>query len=814
MRVFVLAVLALLSLAHAQPPSAEIGLLREEVAVRTQRLAEIEEELTSEVLGTDELLTLREELRTLRTDAQTALVPLEQRIETLRSDLDRLGPIPAEGEPPESDALKEERVEISKRLGDLAALSAKIDLNIAASTRIGEAIAARRRDAFTGRLQQRGDLLISPQLWTGAAAEFLGGAEDAIMAANGWRDEMREKGSLARSLLYLGLAVVIALLLLIPLRRFTERQIFRRIEPLEPYPSRRVLVAALRTASKMVPGIVAGFFLIETLKFIGAVPDEAEDFAEALWLGFLALVFADAAVSAVFAPLRPEWRVAPLPRRSLLAVRLLAISAAAILVANMVLARGADLFVGSPLLSYAQQGVVAVSLGALLYLLSRDGLWTRKDDEEEPAPTKLVEGEAPPGAPETPAVAVEPDEPKKRSFFGKLRTLGRVLGGLSAGAALLGWVNLGYYVSTRAFLLVALFGVVMAIRAMLRETVRVLDKDFSSTADEEDEKLLYSWIGIFIDAVAVLIFIPPALLILGAEWSDVRGWIVDALIGFEVGNVRISFGKILSAIGIFVVLLWVTRQVQKTAETQIFPRSRIDPGVQNSLRTLIGYVGLVIAFMIGVGTLGFDLQNLAIIAGALSVGIGFGLQSIVNNFVSGLILLFERPIKVGDWIVTASGEGIVKRISVRSTEIETFDRSSVIVPNSELIAQAVTNWTHKDKMGRVIVRVGAAYDSDAEKVMRILQQVARENRDILNYPAPAVVFEDFGASSLDFSLRCYIRDVGNSLRVRTELRVAIHKAFREQGIEIPFPQQDVYVRELASQSGVKEGVEEPSEAPA
>jgi small-conductance mechanosensitive channel len=803
MRVFVLAVLAFLSVAHAQVTSLELEPLRAEVAERTERLAAIEEELTSKAMSTEELLGLREELRALRTDAQTALVPIEQRIETLQSDLDRLGPIPAEGEPAESDALQEERALIGKRIGDLSALRAKIDLNIAASVRVGEAIAARRRDAFTGRLQQRGELLISPQLWTAAAGDFLGGARDAALAANSWRNDMRREGDLAHSLLYLGLAVAVALLLLIPLRRFTERQIFRRIEPLEPYPSRRVLVAALRTASKMVPGIVAGFFLIETLKYIGAVPEEAEEFAEALWLGFLALVFADAAVSAVFAPLRPEWRVAPLPRRSLIVVRLLAISAAAILVVNMVLAKGADLFAASPLLSYAQQGVVATALGALLYLLSRDGLWTGRLDEEEAASPALVEAEAPPGAPEAPAVAVETGEPVRRGFFGKLRTMGRILGGLSAGAALLGWVNLGYYVSTRAFLLVALFGAVMAVRALLRETVRVFDKGFTSTSEEEEEKLLYSWIGIFIDAVAVLVFIPPALLILGAEWSDVRGWIIDALIGFEVGNVRISFGKILSAIAIFVVLLWVTRQVQKTAESQIFPRSRIDPGVQNSLRTLIGYVGLVIAFMIGVGTLGFDLQNLAIIAGALSVGIGFGLQSIVNNFVSGLILLFERPIKVGDWIVTASGEGIVKRISVRSTEIETFDRSSVIVPNSELIAQAVTNWTHKDKMGRVLVRVGAAYDSDAEHVIRILQQVARENRDILNVPAPAVVFEDFGASSLDFSLRCYIHDVGNSLRVRTDLRVAIHKAFRKEGIEIPFPQQDVYVRELASSADVQ-----------
>ncbi|MEL7029010.1 MAG: mechanosensitive ion channel domain-containing protein, partial [Pseudomonadota bacterium] len=188
-------------------------------------------------------------------------------------------------------------------------------------------------------------------------------------------------------------------------------------------------------------------------------------------------------------------------------------------------------------------------------------------------------------------------------------------------------------------------------------------------------------------------------------------------------------------------------------------------------------------------------SNLAIIAGALSVGIGFGLQSIVNNFVSGLILLFERPIKVGDWIVTNSGEGLVKRISVRSTEIETFDRSSIIVPNAELISAAVTNWTYKDKIGRVIVPVGVTYDADPAEVIEILEKVARDLPVVLDYPAPFVYFDEFGDSSLNFQLRAYIRDINSSLSARTQIRVGIFNALKEAGIEIPFPQRDLHVKD-------------------
>jgi potassium efflux system protein len=211
----------------------------------------------------------------------------------------------------------------------------------------------------------------------------------------------------------------------------------------------------------------------------------------------------------------------------------------------------------------------------------------------------------------------------------------------------------------------------------------------------------------------------------------------------------------------------------------------------------VRYVGLAIALLLAIAAVGVDLSNIAIIAGALSVGIGFGLQNIVNNFVSGLILLIERPVKVGDWILVGNYEGYVKQINVRATEIETFQRAAIIVPNSEIISGAVTNWTYKDSYGRAEVKVGVAYGSDVDKVMQILLDCLHKHEAVLDHPAPYVLFKGFGDSSLDFEARGYIGDVAWRIFIESELRVAINRAFAEAGIEIPFPQRDLHLRSAA-----------------
>ena len=194
----------------------------------------------------------------------------------------------------------------------------------------------------------------------------------------------------------------------------------------------------------------------------------------------------------------------------------------------------------------------------------------------------------------------------------------------------------------------------------------------------------------------------------------------------------------------------------------------MDPGIVNSIDTVVGYAGIALAALLALSYAGFDITNLAIVAGALSVGIGFGLQSIVNNFVSGLILLIERPIKVGDRIVVGDQQGLVRRISVRATEIETFDRASLIVPNSELITGRVLNWTHRNSLGAVSVKVGVSYAADPEQVIAILRKCALDHPDVLRFPEPSAVFENFGDSALMFDLRISLPEISKAVAVQSD----------------------------------------------
>ena len=283
----------------------------------------------------------------------------------------------------------------------------------------------------------------------------------------------------------------------------------------------------------------------------------------------------------------------------------------------------------------------------------------------------------------------------------------------------------------------------------------------------------------------------------GTGWEDISDWTNKALEGFQIGAVRVSPSKLLYAAAIFAAILTVTRFLQNKIEKRVLVHTRLDSGVRNSVKSALGYLGVIGGGLIAISWAGLDLSNLALIAGALSVGIGFGLQNVVNNFVSGIILLVERPIRVGDWVVVGENEGYVRKIKVRSTEIETFAHASVIVPNSDLISGTVMNWTHSNARGRIIVPVGVAYGSDTALVRDLLEDCAKAHPDVLPLPEPVILFRGFGDSSLDFEIRVFLKDIGYCLKVTSDLCFAIDEAFRKNNIEIPFPQRDLHLRDMS-----------------
>lgn len=706
--------------------------------------------------------------------------------------LTALGPPPEEGEAKESNDVQKQRRRFDSEISDYLGRAAQTQIIIRRSDALLRDLTVASQNALLISLSQQTAPPLSWNALTTAATQT--GLLFAYLLESPktwWQARIADSG-----LIWSWLEPLLVITLAGGLAHFSNRLIKkyagRDLSNTEPSYTRRLMGASVDALTiGLIPLIT--LIVVWAWAVTGTANTSPALIEVANGLGIAAVIFivTTAIAKAALTPDLPNWRVTPLfPKRALHIVRRITWLAMFIAIEQFFahVAQDQDMVALKSLIILIYSVVAGLSF---LYVL-QPSLW-KLDMEWITAHASTRQADA----------TAEPDHSVFTKTIKRQKTSIRVIGAVTALiviasiiSSLLGYSQLsqflfGNLISTA--LLVAFFYSLSLLAVEWIEIALRHEKlqDRFQLTPAGGETILF-WLSGFIRfGVAALALIPIAKA-WGLPLEDIWAVIFNQLSGIQVGSVTIGLVDIFDALMVFLIVWVLFRFARRILKNNLLPQTRLDKGVQYSITTVFGYIGLITAILLSALAFGIELQNLIIIAGALSVGIGFGLQTIANNFVSGLILLFERPIKVGDLIELDDTLGHVTHINVRRTEVLTFQNAEVMIPNADLISTSVINWTHTDSIGRIEITIGVAYGSDTTLVKELLLQAAHSHSRIVRYPLSDVLFLDFGDSSLNFQLRCFTNSIASRITTLSDIRFEIDRLFREAGIDIPFPQRTVH----------------------
>ncbi|SHF50718.1 Small-conductance mechanosensitive channel [Kaistia soli DSM 19436] len=718
-----------------------------------------------------DLRNLRDETLAIVNAAATYADTLGPKVDAAMAQVKELSPIEG-ADATVSDAIKDNLAVAQKLLGDLSGSQKQAQAIAAHGAYTVTQLNDRRRRLFTGRLLERNASLIDPSLWKDAAQEFPNVVNRGSDLITGWFSVLQDRND--RTAIAIVLAVIAAMLaLIIPGRRFVIRHM--RLRPSGPDEQSgrepKVIAAATVVAlNTLVPvGVLVGGHAI--LNALNLSPNRIDQLFWGITSAVALFSLGFGVSRALLAPGRPDLRLVDEDEASATRIFNFTVAVAAMQGMAVFIERFSTIaYTGLPVI-IAADGLISTTSAILIILTVRtiNHRDPAEEDDEDPA----TEG----------------------PLFRRLALIGAsIMAAMAIVANLIGYVSLGRFVTTQ----IVWISIVISLLVLLMMLIDQLTAAWFRREGIVGSRLIASvgfaprsltQVGVLFNGLVRALMVGIAILLIIAPWgvdsTSVFESIRQLFFGFRIGSISISISTIFAGIAVFVVGVVVTRALQSWLDTRFLPTTRLDSGLRNSIRTSVGYIGMITAATIAFGYAGLDLSNIAIVAGALSVGIGLGLQAIVNNFVSGLILLAERPIRAGDWIAVGAEEGVVKRINVRATEIETFDRATLIVPNSSLITGTVKNMVLRDRSGRIIIPVAVAKLSDPEKVRSVLISAAKSHRLVLAYPEPSVLFTAFSAASLEFELRCYLSDISQGAQVRSDLRFDFLARFQAEDIALP-----------------------------
>ncbi|MFG1180967.1 DUF3772 domain-containing protein [Xanthobacter versatilis] len=755
------------------PPDPMITAAREKLEAARATLDALDATLALEGLRPNDLDDVRQRLDPARRDLATVSDQIAPRVADTESRLSGLGAKPAEGAT-EDPAVTADRERLQKISSDLGGVLKQNRALLLRADQISDRISSRRRALFTGQLFERSDSILDPDLWGNALSSVSSEWRAVKYFVNDWSSfAQRRQGSLALLGIVLGGFGIGAAVVL------GGRLLRRRLRT--PPPGSGESFTRLRSAREalkvlVLNACVAPAATMAALAFLGGfdvVPPRAADLLHGLVVAVFIKAIGNAVARALLAPDEPWRRLPPLSdAAAALAFRYFSFAVWTLAIAAFLNALHKVLFapVGLTVLTSALLALFIAGFIARFLV----GVARSEDGGIE------TEGEASPA--EQAASGSRPQWLRLVIWMSVILLIGALVGG---------YVSFAAFVAARMIVAAAVLGGLYLLYALIdsffgeglsAETPRA--RHMSKTLGLQPTSL--ELIGVVLSGLLKLLLFVVAAFLIAGSWgtstADVMDTVERASFGVRIGTATITLWSVFYAVLLLLVSLVAARAFQRWVSTALLPRSGLEPSLQSSIATIVSYVGTIIAIMIAMSEVGLNLENIALVAGALSVGIGFGLQAIVSNFVSGLILLAERPIRVGDTINVKGEEGYVRRISVRSTEIETFERATVIVPNSDLITGMVKNWTHSNTTGRIIVAVNVSYDCDAEEVRDILVGCACDHPQVLQTPPPRVFLTKFADAGMAFELRCVVANVDYGLTVKSDLHFQVLARFRKAGI--------------------------------
>lgn len=741
-----------------------------------QTLDQTEAALHTRAIDDATLNDLRDRATATLSSARNLISGITPRLDAATARAAELAPNP-KATVPQSDDVKLERAKLVAEIAARQSIIQQAKLITVRAQQSLDTISDRRRTIFTDSVLQRSASLINPTFWVAVATAVPSAAGRLIDLLSDWSGVLVSQPLRAASGFFIA-AIVLLGFFLSPGRSWWSRWTTRDPKVANPSPLRKTGSAAtIVLAGTAVTGI-ALLVLYQALMSLGVLPDNVEPIVRALFFGITFGFFFVRLTVAVLAPGRPTWRLIELDDDAAEGMVPFSVLLAVVIGFGIVL-DATNLAIAAPAeLSIASQGVVALAKALLFMGALRVAAGTEADDETVAASagkTSAWRLMVPVGWAMAAATIIGP--------LGGYVAFGRFLSGemVVLVAVLMTFVLLSQFA---AALITATFAFHGAIGRFLRQTAGL-----GSAAVRQIAAVLGGLVQLSLIGFAAF----TVMTTWGIHSGDVVGSMSSAFFSFTIGNITFSPSAILGAIVVLIIGVVATRALQRWLEEHFLPETNLDVGVRSSIATGAGYIGVILAALVGLSYVGLNLQNVAIVAGALSVGIGFGLQSIINNFVSGLILLVERPIKVGDRIEVGSRMGVVKRINVRATEIATYDNLSVIVPNADLISGQVVNWMHGSYSARLSVMVGTSYDADPDKVIAILLDIVAQNQRALKSPEPFAILGNFGADALEFTVFFHVAHIGVDAGAANEVRLEILKRFRKEGIQIPFSQRDLYL---------------------